>query len=55
LAKELSGILAASPDNAVHRLLSLIDTTIRPKTPTRNWSGFDSVLRKLPLTKQAIA
>jgi hypothetical protein len=49
LAKELSDILTASLDNAIHRLLSLIDTTIRPKTSTRNWSGFDSVLRILPL------
>jgi hypothetical protein len=53
LAKELSDILTASPDNAIHRLLSLIGTTIRPETPTRNWSGFDSVIRKLALPRQA--
>jgi hypothetical protein len=49
LAKQFSDILTAPPDNGIRRLLSLIDTTIRPKTPTRNWPGFDSVLRILPL------
>jgi hypothetical protein len=53
LAKEFSDILTTSPDNAIRRLLSLIDTTIRPKTPTRNWLGFDRVLRTLPLPKKA--
>jgi hypothetical protein len=53
LAKKVSDILTAAPDDAVHRLLSLIDRTIRPKTPTRNWSGFDSVLRTLPTPKDA--
>jgi hypothetical protein len=48
VAKELSGILTTSPDDAAHRLLRLVETTIRPKTPTWDWSGFDRVLRTLP-------
>jgi hypothetical protein len=52
LAKEFSDVLTAPPDDSIRRLLSLIDTTIRPKTPTRNWPGFDSVLRTLSLLKE---
>jgi hypothetical protein len=53
LAREFSGILTASPDSAIHRLLNFIDTTLRPKTPTRNWLGFDGVIRNLPLPREA--
>jgi hypothetical protein len=53
LAKQFSDILTATPDNGIRRLLGLIDTTVRPKTPSRNWPGFDSVLRTLPLPKEA--
>jgi hypothetical protein len=53
LAKEFSDILSAPPYNAIRHLLSLIDTTVRPKTPTWNWPGFDSVLRTLTLRKEA--
>jgi len=49
VAKGLSGILTSrSPDDAAQRLLKLVDTTIRPKTQTWDWSGFDRVLRTLP-------
>jgi hypothetical protein len=48
VAKELAGILTTSPDDAADRLLKLVDTTIRPKTPTWDWPGFDRVLRTLP-------
>ena len=48
VAKELSGILTASPDDAARRLLRLVGTAIRPKTPTWDWFGFDRVLQTLP-------
>jgi len=47
VAKELADILTRSPDDAAQRLLKLADTTIRPKTSTWDWSGFDRVLRTL--------
>jgi hypothetical protein len=53
LATAFSDVLTCPPDDGIRRLLSLIDTTIRPKTLTRNWPGFDSVLRTLPPRKGA--
>jgi hypothetical protein len=49
VAKGLEGILTSrSPDDAAQRLLKLVEATIRPKTQTWDWSGFDRVLSTLP-------